>query len=94
MSIDADMRAGIIDSNQAREKRLAIQKESQLYGAMDGAMKFVKGDAIAGIVITLINIIGGMIIGMTMNGMKRWNRSKLIRSCPLATVLCPKFPLF
>lgn len=69
MSIDADMRAGIIDSNQAREKRLAIQKESQLYGAMDGAMKFVKGDAIAGIVITLINIIGGLAIGMTMHGM-------------------------
>lgn len=69
MSIDADMRAGILDSNQAREKRLAIQKESQLYGAMDGAMKFVKGDAIAGIVITLINIIGGMIIGVSMNGM-------------------------
>lgn len=69
MSIDADMRAGILDSNQAREKRLAIQKESQLYGAMDGAMKFVKGDAIAGIVITLINIIGGMIIGVTLNGM-------------------------
>ncbi|PJD97633.1 MAG: EscV/YscV/HrcV family type III secretion system export apparatus protein [Parachlamydia sp.] len=69
MSIDADMRAGILDSNQAREKRLAIQKESQLYGAMDGAMKFVKGDAIAGIVITLINIVGGMIIGMTINGM-------------------------
>ncbi len=69
MSIDADMRAGIIDSNQAREKRLAIQKESQLYGAMDGAMKFVKGDAIAGIIITLINIVGGLIIGNTMNGM-------------------------
>lgn len=66
MSIDADMRAGIIDSNQAREKRSAIQKESQLYGAMDGAMKFVKGDAIAGIIITLINIIGGLIIGMTI----------------------------
>lgn len=69
MSIDADMRAGILDSNQAREKRLAIQKESQLYGAMDGAMKFVKGDAIAGIVITLINIIGGLIIGTQMHGM-------------------------
>ncbi|MEI8366184.1 MAG: type III secretion system export apparatus subunit SctV [Parachlamydiaceae bacterium] len=69
MSIDADMRAGILDSNQAREKRLAIQKESQLYGAMDGAMKFVKGDAIAGIVITLINVIGGMIIGVSINGM-------------------------
>ncbi|CDR34021.1 type III secretion system export apparatus subunit SctV [Criblamydia sequanensis] len=69
MSIDADMRAGILDSNQAREKRLTIQKESQLYGAMDGAMKFVKGDAIAGIVITIINVIGGIIIGMTMYGM-------------------------
>lgn len=70
MSIDADMRAGILDSNAAREKRLAIQKESQLYGAMDGAMKFVKGDAIATIIITLINIVGGLIIGMTMKGME------------------------
>lgn len=69
MSIDADMRAGILDSNQARERRMMIQKESQLYGAMDGAMKFVKGDAIAGIVITLINALGGMIIGMIYNGM-------------------------
>lgn len=69
MSIDADMRAGILDSNQAREKRLNIQKESQLYGAMDGAMKFVKGDAIASIVITLINVIGGMMIGMMMRDM-------------------------
>lgn len=69
MSIDADMRAGILDSQQAREKRLAIQKESQLYGAMDGAMKFVKGDAIAGIVITLVNIVGGLSIGMGVHGM-------------------------
>jgi len=69
MSIDADMRAGILDSNQAREKRLMIQKESQLYGAMDGAMKFVKGDAIAGIVITMINVIGGIIIGVSMHDM-------------------------
>lgn len=69
MSIDADLRAGIIDSGQARDMRLRIQKESQLYGAMDGAMKFVKGDAIAGIVITLINIVGGITIGMAINGM-------------------------
>lgn len=69
MSIDADLRAGIIDQNIARDRRLAIQKESQLYGAMDGAMKFVKGDAIAGIVIILINVVGGMIIGVTLNGM-------------------------
>ena len=69
MSIDADLRAGMLDQQQARQKRLDIQKESQLYGAMDGAMKFVKGDAIAGIVITLINIIAGIIIGMMMNNM-------------------------
>lgn len=70
MSIDADMRAGTLDADEARAKRLAIQKESQLYGAMDGAMKFVKGDAIAGIIITLINIIGGLIIGVSIRGMQ------------------------
>jgi len=69
MSIDADLRAGILDADEARNKRLMLQKESQLYGAMDGAMKFVKGDAIASIVITLINVVGGITIGMTMNGM-------------------------
>ncbi|MBI5346044.1 MAG: type III secretion system export apparatus subunit SctV [Chlamydiae bacterium] len=69
MSIDADLRSGIIDTNQARMLRLSLNKESQLYGAMDGAMKFVKGDAIAGIVITVINIIGGLIIGVSMHNM-------------------------
>ena len=69
MSIDADLRAGIIDFQQARARREALARESQFYGAMDGAMKFVKGDAIAGIVITLINIIGGLIIGVAMNDM-------------------------
>ena len=69
MSIDADLRAGIIDTKQARDLRLGLSKESQLYGAMDGAMKFVKGDAIAGIVITIINIVGGLIIGVMMHGM-------------------------
>ncbi len=69
MSIDADMRAGTLDADEARNKRLAVQKESQLYGAMDGAMKFVKGDAIAGIIITLINVIGGLAIGVSLRGM-------------------------
>ena len=69
MSIDADVRAGVIDQQQARELRLGLTKESQLYGAMDGAMKFVKGDVIAGIVIALINIVGGLIIGNVMLGM-------------------------
>ncbi len=64
MSIDADMRAGNITMEQAQERRSILQRESQMYGAMDGAMKFVKGDAIAGIVITVINVIGGLVIGV------------------------------
>ena len=69
MSIDGDMRAGVIDANEARRLRGLVQKESQLYGAMDGAMKFVKGDAIAGIVIILVNILGGTAVGVFMHGM-------------------------
>jgi type III secretion protein V len=69
MSIDADMRSGLIDSQEGRRRRYALARESQFYGAMDGAMKFVKGDAIAGIIITAINITGGLIIGIGMNGM-------------------------
>lgn len=69
MSIDADLNAGLITEAEARQRRDKIQQEANFYGAMDGASKFVKGDAIAGIVITLINVIGGIIIGMLMNGM-------------------------
>jgi type III secretion protein V len=69
MSIDADMRAGTIDVREARARREALSRESQFYGAMDGAMKFVKGDAIAGIVITIVNIVGGLIIGVAMRDM-------------------------
>lgn len=92
MSIDADMRAGVLDANQAREKRLAIQKESQLYGAMDGAMKFVKGDAIAGIIITLINIIGGLIIGTTMNGMETAEAAKTYALLSIGDGLITQIP--
>lgn len=92
MSIDADMRAGILDSNQAREKRLAIQKESQLYGAMDGAMKFVKGDAIAGIIITLINVVGGLIIGTTMNGMEAADAAKTYALLSIGDGLISQIP--
>ena len=69
MAIDADLRAGMIDSNTARDKRALIQKESELYGAMDGAMKFVKGDTIATIVIAFVNIVGGLIIGVMVHKM-------------------------
>lgn len=92
MSIDADLRAGIIDSNQAREKRLAISKESQLYGAMDGAMKFVKGDAIAGIVITLINVVGGIIIGMSMNGMSAGDSARTYSLLSIGDGLVSQIP--
>jgi type III secretion protein V len=69
MSIDSDMRAGLIDIDEAKSRRGKLEKESQLYGAMDGAMKFVKGDAIAGIIIIFVNIIGGMTIGTLQRGM-------------------------
>jgi len=66
MSIDADLNAGAITEEQARERRTKLQDEASFYGAMDGASKFVKGDAIAGIIITIINIFGGIIIGVVM----------------------------
>lgn len=69
MSIDGDLKAGAIDAAQAREKRSVLERESQLYGSFDGAMKFIKGDAIAGIIIIFVNFIGGMAIGMGQLGM-------------------------
>lgn len=69
MSIDGDMRAGVIDLDEARRRRSNVEKESQLFGSMDGAMKFVKGDAVAGLIITVVNILGGVTIGMTQMGM-------------------------
>src|SRR5262249_50411322 len=68
MSIDADLRSGDIDQAEARWQRAALQRESQLYGAMDGAMKFVKGDAIASIVVVLVNLVGGFAIGTMQQG--------------------------
>lgn len=69
MSIDADLNSGMIDDAMAKKRRKDLQAEADFYGAMDGASKFVKGDAIAGIIITIINIIGGIIIGVLFNGM-------------------------
>jgi type III secretion protein V len=70
MSIDADLRAGAFDMDEARRRRNDLSRESQLHGSMDGAMKFVKGDAMAGLIITAINIIAGVIIGVTMIDME------------------------
>ncbi len=69
MAIDADLNAGIITEQEARERRDLIRREAEFYGAMDGATKFVRGDAIAGIIITFINIIGGIIIGVLQHKM-------------------------
>ncbi len=69
MSIDADLNAGLIDEQEARERRTKISREAEYYGAMDGANKFVRGDAIAGIIITLVNIAGGLAIGVFQNSM-------------------------
>ncbi len=69
MSIDADLNAGIISEKEAQSQRAKIRQEADFYGAMDGASKFVKGDAIAGIIITAINIIGGLVIGVFQQGL-------------------------
>lgn len=69
MSIDGDLKAGVIDAEGAKERRNILERESQLYGAFDGAMKFIKGDAIAGIIIILVNLIGGIAVGVTKHNM-------------------------
>jgi flagellar biosynthesis protein FlhA len=70
MSIDADLNAGLINETEARTRRREIEREADFYGAMDGASKFVKGDAIAGILIIVINLVGGFVIGMAQKGMQ------------------------
>ncbi|MCY4153879.1 MAG: type III secretion system export apparatus subunit SctV [Gammaproteobacteria bacterium] len=69
MSIDGDMRAGVIDMDEARRRRGRVEKESQMFGSMDGAMKFVKGDAIAGIIIIGVNLVGGLSVGILQRGL-------------------------
>lgn len=69
MAVDADLNAGLVDENEARERRALIAKEAEFHGAMDGASKFVRGDAVAGIIITFINIIGGFVIGVLQKKM-------------------------
>ena len=69
MSIDGDMRAGVIDMDEARRRRNRVEKESQMFGSMDGAMKFVKGDAIAGIIIIGVNLVGGLSVGILQHGL-------------------------
>jgi type III secretion protein V len=69
MSVDADLRAGLLDKEEAQRRRRELEEESRLYGALDGAMKFVKGDAIAALIIAFVNIVAGITIGVSMRGM-------------------------
>ena len=69
MSIDADLNAGLIDEVEARRRRREIERQADFYGAMDGASKFVRGDAIAGLIITLVNFLGGIIVGSLQRGL-------------------------
>ncbi len=83
MSIDADLRNGVIDMKEAKRRRSNLETESKLYGAMDGAMKFVKGDAIAGLIIVAVNILGGLAIGILQKGM---SLEKAIKTYSILTI--------
>jgi flagellar biosynthesis protein FlhA len=78
MAIDADLNAGLIGEDEARKRRAVISQEADFFGSMDGASKFVRGDAIAGILIMLITIIGGLIVGVLQHDME-WVLAKIIR---------------
>ena len=84
MAIDADLNAGLIEETEAKERRKKVQREADFYGAMDGASKFVKGDAIVGIIITVINIVGGILIGCL--GKNPMPLDKVVSVYTLATV--------
>ncbi|WP_413110696.1 flagellar biosynthesis protein FlhA [Thaumasiovibrio sp. DFM-14] len=92
MAIDADLNAGLIDQDQARLRRSEVTKEADFYGSMDGASKFVKGDAIAGILILLINIVGGLIIGMSQHGMSFGNAIEVFTLLTIGDGLVAQIP--
>jgi type III secretion protein V len=91
-SIDFDMQQGLITPDQARSRRRELEKESKLYGAMDGAMKFVKGDAIAGIIISLVNIVGGLIIGVMQMGMTAGEAAQVFSILTIGDGLVSQLP--
>jgi flagellar biosynthesis protein FlhA len=92
MAIDADLNAGIIDEREAQARRAEITRQADFYGAMDGASKFVRGDAIAGIVITVINIVGGLIIGMAEHGMPLAEAAKVYTHLTIGDGLVTQVP--
>ena len=92
MAIDADLNAGLIDENEAKRRREELIKEANFYGAMDGASKFVKGDAIAGIIITTINIIAGFLIGVFQHGMDLGEAAKTYTILTIGDGLVSQLP--
>ena len=92
MSIDADVRAGTLDQEQARRQRANLQRESQLYGSMDGAMRFVKGDAVAAILITSVNIIGGLLVGVLQQGLSVGQAAKVYSVLTIGDGLVSQIP--
>lgn len=92
MGVDADLNAGLITEAQARSRRHEIEREADFYGAMDGATKFVRGDAIAGLVITIVNIIGGFIIGILMRGLDLQEALRLYTQLTIGDGLVTQVP--
>ena len=92
MSIDSDLRAGILTAEEAKEKRAKLGQESQLHGAMDGAMKFVKGDAIAGIIIVAINLVGGISIGIIQHNMDAAEAMRVYSILSIGDALIAQIP--
>ena len=92
MAIDADLNAGLIDDKEAKERRSALAEEADFYGAMDGASKFVKGDATAGIIITFINIIGGFLIGMFQHDMSAGDSARTFTILTIGDGLVGQLP--
>ncbi len=94
MAIDADLNAGIIDEKEAQRRRTEITQQADFFGAMDGASKFVRGDAIAGIIITLINIVGGLVIGVVDSGMEIGEAASLFTRLTIGDGLVSQVPAF
>ncbi len=94
MAIDADLNAGIIDEREAQRRRLEITQQADFFGAMDGASKFVRGDAIAGIIITVINIVGGLVIGVVDYGMEISEAAALFTRLTIGDGLVSQVPAF
>src|SRR4029079_18963581 len=94
MAIDADLNAGLLTQEKARTRRQEVAQQADFYAAMDGASKFVRGDAIASIIITLINIAGGLYIGMFENGMELSRAASVFTTLTIGDGLVTQVPAF